>query len=183
MSNRPISAEFPFDSRYLDVLGSQIHYIDEGEGEPVLFLHGSPMCNYLWRNVIPHITGNARCIAPDLIGMGKSGKPKIRYGFEDSYRYLDAFIKQMGLKNITLVVHDWGSGLGFHYARLHPDNVKGIAFMASLHDAPPLAELPLPVRLSSALLRNPFFGKLMAGPFNPFTKKAVPSLLHRQLAL
>ena len=157
MSKRPISADFPFESKYLDVLGSKIHYIDEGEGEAVLFIHGSPMSNYLWRNVIPHMSGTTRCIAPDLIGMGKSGKPKIRYGFEDSYRYLEAFIKQMGLKNITLMVHDWGSGLGFHYATLNPDNVKAIAFMESLHDVPPLEELSLPIRFSSALLRNPFF--------------------------
>ena len=181
MSKRPISADFPFESKYLDVLGSEIHYIDEGEGNTILFLHGSPTCNYLWRNVIPYMSGNTRCIAPDLIGMGKSDKPKIRYGFEDSYRYLAAFIEQMNLKNITLVVHDWGSGLGFHYARLNPDNVKAIAFMESLHDVPPLEELSLPVRFSSALLRNPFFGKLMAGSFNLFIKKVLPSLIVREL--
>jgi haloalkane dehalogenase len=71
---------------------------------------------YLWRNIIPHVLPHARCIAPDLIGMGKSDKPKLAYRFQDHARYLDGFIEELDLKNITLVVHDWGSGLGFHYA-------------------------------------------------------------------
>ncbi|MEO0432377.1 MAG: haloalkane dehalogenase [Cyanobacteria bacterium J06656_5] len=181
MSKRPISSEFPYESKYLDVLGSKIHYIDKGEGDLILFLHGNPTCNYLWRNIIPYMSGQARCIAPDLIGMGKSDKPNIHYGFEDSYRYLSAFIEQMALKNVTLVVHDWGSGLGFHYATQNPENVKAIAFMEALHDVPPLEELSLPVRLSSALLRNPVFGKFVVGNFNLLIKKVLPDLIVREL--
>ena len=181
MSKQPISPEFPYESRYLDVLGSKIHYIDEGEGDLILFLHGNPTCNYLWRNIIPYMSGQARCIAPDLIGMGKSDKPNIHYGFEDSYRYLSAFIEQMELKNVTLVLHDWGSGLGFHYATQNPENVKAIAFMEALHDVPPLAELSLPVRISSALLRNPVFGKFVVGNFNLLIKKVLPDLIVRDL--
>ena len=110
---KEISAEFPFESKYLEVKGSKIHYIEEGEGDPILFLHGNPTSNYLWRNIIPHLASQGRCIAPDLIGMGKSGKPDIDYGFHDTYEYLDAFIKKLGLKNVTLVLHDWGSGISF----------------------------------------------------------------------
>ena len=127
-----ISTRFPFESRYVDVKGSNMHYIDEGQGAPILFLHGNPTSSYLWRNVIPHLSSQGRCIAPDLIGMGKSDKPDIAYTYEDHYDYLTAFIENLGLKNITLVIHDWGSGLGFNYAANNPENVKGIAFMEAL---------------------------------------------------
>ncbi len=79
-----ISTEFPFESKYLEVKGSKIHYIEEGEGDPILFLHGNPTSNYLWRNIIPYPTKQGRCIVPDLIGMGKSDKPAIDYGFHDT---------------------------------------------------------------------------------------------------
>lgn len=181
MSKQPISSEFPYESRYLDVLGSKIHYINEGEGDPILFLHGNPTCNYLWRNIIPYLSGKARCIAPDLIGMGKSDKPNIRYGFEDSYRYLSAFIEQMKLKNVTLVVHDWGSGLGFHYANMNRENIKAIAFMESLHDVPPLKDMPIPIRFASALLRSPLTSKFLVGNFNLFMKKMLPDMVIRDL--
>ena len=126
MTDQDISAAFPFDSKYIEVLGSKMHYIDEGEGDPILLLHGNPTSSYLWRNIIPHLTPKARCIAPDLIGMGKSDKPDIGYRFFDHVEYIEGFIEKMGLKNITLVIHDWGSGLGFHYAMRHEGNIKGI---------------------------------------------------------
>ncbi|WP_419928898.1 haloalkane dehalogenase [Candidatus Poriferisocius sp.] len=181
MSTRPISPDFPFDSKYAAVHGSKIHYIDEGEGGPILFLHGNPTSNYLWRNVIPHLDGQGRCIAPDLIGMGKSDKPDIQYGFMDSYRYLRGFIEELGLKDLTLVVHDWGSGLGFHYATENPGNVKAIAFMESLHDVPPVKELPLSVRIGTAFIRNDLFGKFIVGHLNLLIKKMLPSLIERDL--
>ena len=111
MTNQEISAAFPFESKYAEVLGSKIHYIDEGEGDPILFLHGQPTSSYLWRNIIPHITGVGRCIAPDLIGFGKSDKPDIEYRFFDHVEYVEGFIEALGLKNITLIVHDWGTAL------------------------------------------------------------------------
>ena len=181
MTKKPISAEFPFESKYLDVLGSKIHYIEEGEGDPILFLHGNPTCNYLWRNIIPHVSGQGRCIAPDLIGMGKSDKPDIDYGFEDSYSYLEGFINEMGLKNITLVVHDWGSGLGFHYATENPDNIKAIAFMEAIHEVPPIKELPFSVRVSVPLLTNPVIGKFIVGNFNIMVKKGLSDMIIRKL--
>jgi hypothetical protein len=83
-----ISADFPYESRYVEVLGSRMHYVDEGEGKPILFIHGNPTSSYLWRNVIPHVTGNYRAIAIDLIGMGKSAKPDIDYTYLDHRRQL-----------------------------------------------------------------------------------------------
>jgi haloalkane dehalogenase len=129
---KQISIEFPFRSNFVEVHGSKIHYIDEGKGEPVLFLHGNPTSSYLWRNIIPHLTNNARCIAPDLIGMGKSDKPDIEYRFFDHVKYIEGFIHKMKLNDITLVVHDWGSGLGFHYAMRNEDKLRGIAFMEAI---------------------------------------------------
>jgi haloalkane dehalogenase len=127
-----ISAEFPFESKYVEVLGSKMHYIDEGEGDPILFIHGNPTSSYLWRNIIPYVEPHGRAIAVDLIGMGKSDKPDIDYHFVDHAKYLEAFIEKLNLKNVTLVVHDWGSALGFNYAKQNEDNVKGIAFMEAL---------------------------------------------------
>lgn len=129
----PISADFPFEKQRLSVLESEIAYVDEGSGPVVLFLHGNPTSSYLWRNVIPHVvSAGYRAIAPDLIGMGDSGKPTIGYTFGDHAAYLDAFIEKAGLTDLTLVVHDWGSGLGMRYARLNPDNVRAMAFMEAI---------------------------------------------------
>ncbi len=127
-----ISADFPFESRYVQVLGSRMHYVDEGEGQPILFLHGNPTSSYLWRNVIPFVTDDYRAIAVDLIGMGMSDKPDLEYTYQDHKRYLDAFIEALDLRDITFVIHDWGSVLGFDYAVEHGDNVVGIAFMESI---------------------------------------------------
>ena len=131
-NKKQISTEFLFQSNFVEVHGSKIHYIDEGKGEPILLLHGNPTSSYLWRNIIPHLTDNARCIAPDLIGMGKSDKPDIEYRFFDHVKYIEGFIDKMKLKDITLVVHDWGSALGFHYAMRNEDKIRGIAFMEAI---------------------------------------------------
>jgi haloalkane dehalogenase len=132
MTAPEISADFPFESKYIEIRGSRIHYIEEGSGDPILFLHGNPTSSYLWRNIIPHVVSQGRCIAPDLIGMGKSDKPDIGYCFFDHAEYIESFIQEMGLENITIVIHDWGSGLGFHYAMRHENNIKGIAFMEAM---------------------------------------------------
>ena len=127
-----ISVDFPYEPHYIEVHGSKIHYVDEGSGDPILFLHGNPTYSYLWRNIIPYMTPMGRCIAMDLIGMGKSDKPDIEYRFSDHVEYVEGFIEKMGLKDITLVIHDWGSALGFHYAMRHESNIKGIAFMEAI---------------------------------------------------
>lgn len=131
-TQQSISPDFAYKSNYLEVHGARIHYVDEGSGDPILFLHGNPTSSYLWRNVIPHLTSLGRCMAPDLIGMGKSDKPEIEYRFFDHARYLDGFIDKMRLRNITLVLHDWGSALGFHYAMRHKSNIRGLAFMEAI---------------------------------------------------
>ena len=136
VSAQEISAEFPFESKFQKIGDDQIHYIDEGTGDPILFLHGIPMSSYSWRNIIPHLTNSGRCIAIDLMGFGKSDKPDIAYTFSDQYEYLEAFIDALDLKNITLVMTDIGGVVGTRYAKDHPENVKALVFMeAPLGDA------------------------------------------------
>lgn len=118
-------------SNSIDVYGSRIHYLEVGEGDPILFLHGMPTSSYLWRNIIPGCSKNGRCIALDFIGMGKSSKPHISYTIDDHIKYLSGFIKELGLKNITLVMHAWGSVIGFEYARQNQNNIRGLAFYES----------------------------------------------------
>ncbi|BDS10266.1 haloalkane dehalogenase [Aureispira anguillae] len=177
-----ISAEFPFESMYLKVKNSKIHYIDEGEGDPILFLHGNPTSSYIWRNIIPYLSKNARCIAPDLIGFGKSDQPDIDYGFTEVYAYLEAFIDKMQLKNITIVVQDWGSGLGFHYANTHRNNIKGIAFMEAMYKQKEWNELSLGGKLAMKVLRSRFSSWLLLGLGNMFVKNMLPNWVERGLS-
>jgi haloalkane dehalogenase len=113
------------------VLDSEISYVDIGSGAPVVFLHGNPTSSYLWRNIIPYVAPFRRCLAPDLIGMGQSGKPQSHgYRFVDHVRYLDAWFDAVGLGgDLTLVGHDWGGALAFHRAYRHPDTVAALAYM------------------------------------------------------
>ena len=111
------------------VLGSNMSYLEQGTGDAVVFLHGNPTAAYLWRNVIPYVSETHRAIAPDLIGMGHSDKPEIDYTFADHAAYLDAFIAELGLTEITLVAHDWGAALAWDFAQRHPDMVVKLAFM------------------------------------------------------
>lgn len=127
-----ISSAFPYESRYVSIHGARMHYVEEGAGDPILFLHGNPTSSYLWRNIIPHLSGQGRCIAPDLIGFGKSDKPDIGYRIFDHVAYLDGFIAALGLEQVRLIIHDWGSFLGFHYAARYPEQVKAIAFMEAI---------------------------------------------------
>ncbi len=133
-----ISSNFSYRSKYITVDDSKMHYIDEyGDAAhpdqlTFLFLHGNPTSSYLWRNIIPYVKDHGRAVAPDLIGMGKSDKPDISYTFLNHIKYLEGFIRQLELKNIVLVIHDWGSALGFNYALLNENNVKGIVFMEAL---------------------------------------------------
>lgn len=178
-----ISADFPFKANYIEVHGSQMHYVDEGSGDPILFLHGNPTSSYLWRNIIPHLTGLGRCIAPDLIGMGKSDKPDIDYRFFDHAHYLDGFIEALGLTNITLVIHDWGSALGFHYAHRHPENVQAIAFMEALVMPTPGWEVmdEQSQQLFKAF-RTPEVGWDMIVNQNMFVEQVIPGAIVRTLS-
>ncbi|WP_327316793.1 haloalkane dehalogenase [Streptomyces sp. NBC_01235] len=113
------------------ILDSTMHHRESGTGVPVVFLHGNPTSSHLWRNVMPAV-GPGRLLAPDLIGMGESGKPDIDYTFADQARYLDAWFDALGLRDVTLVGHDWGGALAFDWAARHPDRVRGIAFTETI---------------------------------------------------
>src|SRR6266446_964023 len=123
------SADIPL--RHRPVLGSTMAYREIGKSSaPVaLFLHGNPTSSYIWRNIMPLVAPVARCIAPDLIGFGQSGKPDIAYSFADQARYLDALIDELGISSTYLVAQDWGTALGFHLAARRPEIVRGLAFM------------------------------------------------------
>lgn len=133
----PISAETSYTKKYRDVLGSRMAYVDHGTGDPIVFLHGNPTSSYLWRNVMPHLEGLGRLIAPDLIGMGDSSKlpdsGPDRYTFVEHRRYLNALLSDISVeKSVTLVVHDWGSALGFDWANRHRESIIGLAYMEAI---------------------------------------------------
>ncbi len=177
-----ISAEFPFESHFVEVEGSRMHYVESGAGDPILFLHGNPTSSYLWRNVIPHLSAQGRCIAPDLIGFGRSDKPDIGYRFFDHVRYVDGFIAALGLSNITFVIHDWGSAIGFDYAMRNEDNVKGLAFMEAILAAASWDQFPKDFKLGFRLFRTPGIGWAMIVPMNAFLKKVLPEAIVRDLS-
>jgi haloalkane dehalogenase len=132
-----ISAAFPYQKRRRRVLGREMAYVEVGQGDPIVLLHGNPTSSYLWRNVLPHLQPRGRCIAPDLIGMGDSDKLRNSgagsYRFVEHRRYLDALLEALDVRErITFVVHDWGSALGFDWANRHRDAVKGIAYMEAI---------------------------------------------------
>jgi|SRR5579872_4086801 len=129
-----ISAEDPHPRKRIAVLDSEMSYVDVGQGDPIVFLHGNPTSSYLWRNIIPAVSGLGRCLAPDLIGMGLSSPSRSgAYRFVDHVRYLDAWFEVLNLTaNVTLVLHDWGSALGFHRACRYPGQIRGIAYMEAL---------------------------------------------------
>ncbi|WP_122074569.1 haloalkane dehalogenase [Pseudophaeobacter sp. EL27] len=132
-----MTTRFRDKKKFATVHGKQMAYIEEGEGDPIVFLHGNPTSSYLWRNIMPYLAGRGRLIAPDLIGMGDSEKLSEsgpdRYTYVEHRKYLFALLEQLGVtSNVTLVLHDWGSGLGFHWAHMNPDAVRGIAFMEGI---------------------------------------------------
>jgi len=146
-----ISSEQRYTKQTAEILGKRMAYIDVGEGDPIVFLHGNPTSSYLWRNVMPHVEGRGRLIAPDLIGMGDSEKlddsGPDSYRFVEHRRYLDALLEQIGVtERVSLVIHDWGSALGFDWACRHRDAVRGIAYMeAIVTPIPSWDEWPPPV--------------------------------------
>lgn len=182
MTSNTISSEFSFESHFAEIEGSNIHYIDKGSGDPILFLHGNPTSSYLWRNIIPYLIPHGRCIAPDLIGMGRSDKPDLEYRFFDHYNYVQEFIKKLELSNITPVVHDWGSALGFHYAMRHQDNIKGLAFMEALVKPMKWENFPAEFRIGFRLFRTPGIGWLLLSVMNLFVNQVMPQAIVRELS-
>lgn len=182
LERREISADFPFTSRFVNVNGSKLHYIEEGSGDPVLFLHGNPTSSYLWRNIIPHVSPSHRAIAMDLVGMGKSDKPDIDYRFFDHYEYVEGFIAALGLENITFVVHDWGSSLGMHYARHNEGNVKAIAMLeAILAPVPSWDDFPPDFVETIRAFRTPEVGWELVVNQNMFVEQVLPAAIVRDL--
>jgi haloalkane dehalogenase len=182
MPETPATAD-PHPRRRVVVLDTEMEFVSLGDGDPIVFLHGNPTSSYLWRNVIPHVAGLGRCIAPDLVGMGRSGpSPHRAYRFVDHVRFLDAWFEALNLdRNVMLVLHDWGSALGFHWARRHPQRVRAIAYMESIVQPRRWADVPE--------ARAQFFkdmrsekGERMVLDENFFVEVLLPRLILRQLS-
>lgn len=178
----PISATDPYPRKRVAVLDSEMAYVDTGAGDPIVFLHGNPTSSYLWRNIIPHCEKLGRCLAPDLIGMGNSGKnPAGSYRFVDHARYLDAWFEALGLnKNVTLVLHDWGSALGFCWARRHPDRMKALVYMEAIVRSLSWADWPETARNIFQTFRSPA-GEEVVLQKNVFVERVLPASVMREM--
>ncbi len=169
-------------SRTVEVDGQTIHYLEAGTGAPVVFLHGNPTSSYLWRDVLPVVAASGRCLAMDLIGMGRSGKPDIPYRLWDHAAYLDGFIDALGLHDITFVTHDWGMALGLHYLSHHADRVRAFAFMEGhLHPIERWEDMDAGSREMFDRLRDDEAGRRMIVDENVFIEVVLPSGVVEQL--
>ena len=181
----PLSADPRYRREFLDVAGVRMAYVDVGEGAPIVFLHGNPTSSYLWRNVMPHLEGLGRLIAPDLVGMGDSaklaGSGPDRYTLAEHRGYLDALLAQLGVEaDVTLVIHDWGSALGFDWANRHRDAVKGIAYMEAIVRPMSWDDWPDAARRVFQGFRSPA-GEDMVLDKNLFVERVLPGSVLRQL--
>jgi len=176
------SADIPagITSQTIAVKGSTLHYLAAGSGDPIVFLHGNPTSSYLWRNVIPHVAAHGRCIAVDLIGMGRSGKPPLAYRLSDHIAYIDAFIDALGLTAITFVGHDWGVAIGLHYLTRFPERVRAFAFMEGhIHPIAGWDDFDAGGRAIFEALRTKDVGRRMAIDENFFIETVLPSGVQR----
>ncbi len=182
MTASGISAADPYARKRVAVLDSEIAYVETGAGRPVVFLHGNPTSSYLWRNVIPHVEGVGRCLAPDLIGMGESGRPPAAaYRFVDHVRYMDAWFEAAGVETgAVLVGHDWGSAIAFHWARRHPRRVAGIVYMEAIVKPSKWADWPEEPRKVFQAMRSAE-GEELVLEKNLFVERILPSAIERQL--
>jgi haloalkane dehalogenase len=181
-----ISSEFPFVKKKVHIQGSEMAYVDVGNSSAttIVFLHGNPTSSYLWRNIIPYVSGRARCIAPDLIGFGDSDKvPGLAYRVSDHQRYLDAFLdKVLPAEKIILVIHDWGSALGLDWARRHEDRVAGLAFMEFIPPTKSWAEFKKGFRNLFSQFRDPELGRKLLIEQNLFVEQVLQSGIVRPLS-
>jgi haloalkane dehalogenase len=180
-----ISANERYTKKNASVLGYNMAYVDEGAGDPIVLLHGNPTSSYLWRNIIPHLSGLGRCVAPDLIGMGDSDKLKTSgpdsYTFVEHRRYLDDLLEAIGVSdNITFVVHDWGSALGFDWACRHSDRVKGIVYMEAIVIHYSWSDWPDEARKIFQGFRSPA-GEEMVLDKNTFVERVLPGSVIRKM--
>ncbi len=182
MAEPALSAADPNPPQRVVARGVEMAYVDAGAGDPIVFLHGNPTSSYLWRNIIPHLADQGRCLAPDLAGMGDSGRtPDGSYRFVDHARHLDGWFDALGLnRNVTLVVHDWGSALGFHWAFRHQAAIKGIAYMEAIVRPLTLAEWPGAARQIFSAMRGPA-GEAMVIEKNVFIERILPGSILRKI--
>lgn len=180
-----IAADMAYPQQYREVFGKRMAYVDVGSGDPIVFLHGNPTSSYLWRNVIPHVQEHGRCIAPDLIGMGDSDK--IERSGPDSYRfsehrdYLEELLIDIDAnQNVILVVHDWGSALGFDWANRHREAVSGIAYMEAIVRPLTWDEWPAAARSIFEGFRSDG-GEEMILERNLFVERVLPNSIIREL--
>jgi haloalkane dehalogenase len=141
-------------SHSIDILGANMHYLEAGQGNPIVLLHGVPTSSYLWRHVIPHLATLGRCIAPDLIGFGQSGKPDIAYSISDHIRYITQFIETLKLENITFVLHGWGSIIGLSYALHHENRCMGLVIYEGYLRPVDQNNISLPFHEQMSILRE-----------------------------
>ncbi|HEX9819055.1 MAG TPA: haloalkane dehalogenase [Methylomirabilota bacterium] len=176
-----VSAADWYERRRVRVLDSHLAYVEVGVGDPIVFLHGNPTSSYLWRNVIAQLDGRGRCLAPDLIGMGRSGRaPAGQYRLADHARYLDAWFEALDLRRATLVVHDWGSALGFDWGRRHPDRVKALVYMEAIVRPVMWTEWPEAACKVFQAMRSPA-GEEMVLAKNVFVERILPASVLRGL--
>ena len=182
MTREPISSQDPHPRQRINTRGVEISYVDTGQGDPIVFLHGNPTSSYLWRNIIPYTKPLGRCLAPDLMGMGDSGpSPNGEYRFADHSALLDKWFEDMSLnRNVTLVIHDWGSALGFHWAKRYPERVKGIVYMEAIVRPVTWEEWPDAARQVFQGFRSPA-GEDMVLEKNVFVERVLPGSVLRQL--
>ena len=183
MDPRSTPSAVPPQMSRVPVLDTEIAYVDRGMGDPIVFLHGNPTSSYLWRHVIPHLEGLGRCLAPDLVGMGESGKAKDgSYRFADHARYLDQWFESLGLnQNVTLVMHDWGSALGFHWAHRNLAKVKGLVYMEAIVQPVTWEDWPETARRIFQGMRSPD-GEGMILERNLFVERILPASVIRELS-
>jgi haloalkane dehalogenase len=166
----------------LDILDSSISFIESGSGSPVIFLHGNPTSSFLWRNIIPIVRDTAWCLAPDLVGMGRSGRSSgEHHGFHDHFKYLNEWFNQMAFEDqVTLVLHDWGSALGFHWAYKNPDKVKAIVYMEAIVQPRVWSDFPVGRDKIFRMLKSEA-GEDLAYEQNFFVETVLPKSIIRQL--
>lgn len=179
-------AAMRYEKKHAVIHGKTMAYVDVGSGDPIVFLHGNPTSSYLWRNVIPHLEGMGRCLAPDLIGMGDSekldGSGPTSYRFGEHRGYLHALLAELGVtSNVTLVIHDWGSALGFDWANQHRDAVKGIAYMEGIVQPVTWADWPKAAKDIFQAFRSPA-GEEMILEQNLFIEAVLPTSIARKLS-
>jgi haloalkane dehalogenase len=180
-----VSGRERYAKKTAQIKGRRMAYVEEGEGDPIVFLHGNPMSSYLWRNVLPYLTTQGRCIAPDLIGMGDSEKlpdtDDNSYRFVEHREYLDALLEHLGVtENVTLVIHDWGSALGFDWANRHREAVKGIAYMEAIVKPMAWEEWPTESARPFQMMRSEAGEEKVLGE-NFFVERILPASVMRKM--